>query len=144
MAFTYTFRHDYTRTFYRFTSEGARPVDKWVSFIKEDEDPDIYEVEMGDFDEHGNRLPLTLLTANNDPFRVLATVGAIIIDFLAKSPEAIVGFGGSDMHRLTVYHKRLAKIVKEGSNLTIRGIKLDNTDEDFKPDGVYKGYFVYC
>jgi hypothetical protein len=143
MAFTYTFHYDYTHTFYSFTSRGERPVSKWVSFIKEHEDPDIYELEMGDFDSNGNRLPLTLLTNNQDVFRVFATVKKIITDFLEHFPDAIVGFGGSDMQRLFIYHKRLAKIIKEGTAYVVRGIKLDNTDEDFDPHEHYKGYFVY-
>jgi hypothetical protein len=91
-----------THDTYEFLSEGPKgTVKKVVQY--QALSPGVYNLAFGDWDEEAQEISDDVRTNNADRDKVLATVAAIVIDFMAYHPGAILFAQGSTPARTRLY-----------------------------------------
>ncbi|HEY4151452.1 MAG TPA: hypothetical protein VGM41_21080 [Chitinophagaceae bacterium] len=112
-------RYEYSKkqTFkdYFFYSEGPKGrIKKAVRFVfYPAKGVPCYNVRFGDWDEENNCINDQSVTNNGDTEKVLATVGAVIMDFTAIFNEALVYATGSTQARTRRYQMGINKMWDE-------------------------------
>lgn len=92
---------------YEFTSVGRREIQKVIDFTLLD-DSDLYNLCLGDLMPDG-RIDDLVNTNNGDLVRIFATVIAATVDFLERTPWAVVYFTGSTENRTKLYGEILRR-----------------------------------
>jgi hypothetical protein len=112
---------------YEFHSVGPKgKIKKIVHYEKVNDDPVVYNLAFGDFNETTGKIDDAVQTNNDDRDMVLATVASTIIDFTAKNGNVYVYATGSTLSRTRLYQMGIAKILAE-------------IHQDFEIYGLYRG-----
>lgn len=126
---------------YFFESTGTRTVWKAVQFVQMH--GQVYNLGLADV-ENG-KLQFRELTANEDSWKVLTTVAAIVLQFTEFYPQASVLIRAADHKRLRVYNlifeRRMEQIETLFEVFGILDVKADNA-EPFVAGTFYEAFLI--
>jgi hypothetical protein len=130
---------------YFFVSEGPKgEISKAVEFTRDyefrinNEKIEVYNISFGDWNQSERGIDDFVITDNQDTEQVLATVAAIIIDFLNNYPKAIIIAKGSTLSRTRKYQMSINKYLKQIEPvIELFGQDKDNQFTPFKPSFNY-------
>jgi len=112
---------------YEFYSEGPKgKIKKVVHYQKINENPVVYNLAFGDFNEETNTINDIINTNNDDRDIVLATVASTIIDFTDHYGDVYIYATGSTLARTRLYQMGISRIYIDIQN-------------DFEVYGLLKG-----
>jgi hypothetical protein len=130
---------------YFFVSEGPKgQISKGVEFTRDYEFRVnnarvlVYNISFGDWNPGEKKIDDFVITDNKDTEQVLATVAAIIIDFLNSYPKAIIIAKGSTLSRTRKYQMSINKYLKQIEPvIELFGQDKDNHFTPFKSSSNY-------
>jgi hypothetical protein len=127
---------------YQFSSQGpSRIIPKVVLFNQIDRT--FYNLALLDELPDGT-FSDTVVSNNQDMERVLATVIAILRDFLRQATSQRVFFQGSTAARTRLYRMLIGTYAAEfGEEFVIAGVLPDGRQEAFQANREYAGFVVY-
>lgn len=98
--------------YYEFFSYGPNGnIKKVVEFYRlEEHIHEVYNLAFGDWDENNHCINDLASTNNGDRDKVLATVAATVVSFMADHPHSIIHAIGSTPSRTRLYQMGIAKI----------------------------------
>jgi hypothetical protein len=131
--------------YFEFVSIGPKgEITKVVQFILIDEERGIYNLGLGDKDQHTNEIIDNLASNNIDTDKILATVGEIGRQFLERKPDASVLFEGNSKSRNRLYCIGINKYLYDISKkFSIFGLKEQNFEwERFKESSDYIAFII--
>ena len=126
---------------YEFVSVGPKGrVKKVVRFSRIEDN--IFNLGFGDLDEESGEISDTIVTDNNDSWKVLATVASTIYDFYGEYPEAKIFVKGSTPARTRLYRMGITNNWNEiSTDFEIYGLKDDEWEVfEFRRD--YEAFFI--
>lgn len=128
---------------YYFNSVGQRGViNKVVRFERRSIDMPVYNLAFGDIDPITNK-PDDLVKSNNgDRDLIMATLGAIVLDFMKDNPDCIVRAEGSTFARTRLYQMAIASNLAEISLIFDVFGYVDGEWHRFIRGNNYKQFFV--
>ena len=130
--------------YYEFYSEGPRGrIRKIVRFMPlTGTGNDYYNLYLGDWLEAEDRFSDTVVSNNMDREKVLATVAAIVVDFTAAIPHAVIFAEGNTPSRNRLYQMGISanwQIISEYFDL--HGFK-DDKWERFQKNRNYEAFLL--
>ncbi|HEY9005887.1 DUF6934 family protein [Ohtaekwangia sp.] len=113
----YSFITERNHINYVFTSEGQNgKIRKAIVFILIDPKGKIYNLAFGDYNEETDQIDDLSISNNQDRDKILATVGAAVLDFSQKHPLATIIAIGSTASRTRLYRMGITKYLDEISD----------------------------
>lgn len=130
--------------FYVFYSEG--PKGRIRKVIEYSRLPGIkseaYNLSFGDWDEVRFKMNDKAVSNNADRDKVLATVGATVIDFIQSHPDAFVFAQGSTEARTRLYQMSINRLWNEiNTKFVVRGF-VNSKWEELKPGINYTAFLL--
>lgn len=127
---------------YDFKSvSDAKTISKIVRFT-ESRLPAVFNVALLDLMDDGTESDMNV-TNNDDMRTVLATVMRITDNFLAKFPQKIVAFTGSDDRRIRLYRIVISReLIAIKKRFKVIGELLGGEVEDFQPNQNYLHFYI--
>jgi hypothetical protein len=140
--YTYLKRESYKE--YSFYSEGPRGrVLKVVRFARLS--PKVtfcYNLSFGDWSERLQNIDDRSITNNGDTEKVLATVAAIVIDFIAIFPQALIHAMGGNPARTRRYQMGINKMLEEIEEIFYVYGRIDDQWESFRKNINYAAFMI--
>jgi hypothetical protein len=139
----YIFSSEDTYLIYKFESAGPRgSVTKIVEYTKVEE-PNVYNLGFGDYDERTDSFDDFAVTDNLDTRKVLATVASTIFTFSAKYPNAVIIATGSTPPRTRLYQILIALNLSEiQRHFSIFGYTDNREWQKFRKGVNYKSFLL--
>jgi hypothetical protein len=108
---TYAFTQRRKSYYYEFYSEGPNGrIQKVVEFYHLDTvEAKIYNLSFGDWQDQTSRINDLSVSNNNGRDKILATVAAIIVEFLKEHPDAVIFAEGSTLSRTRLYQVSISR-----------------------------------
>ena len=137
----YPVRHDSSFTQFRFQSKGRHGiVEKAINFS-----PItglIYNLALLDFDPITQDYSDKTVTDNGDMPEILATVMAVMMEFLDQYPERMIYFTGSSDTRTRLYQIAITKVLNVNeSKVTVLGY-LHEEWVAFEPNKAFESFLI--
>lgn len=127
---------------FEFDSTGPRGALRKLIQFTPTEVEEVDNLAFGDLDQVTGELVDTVVSANHDPEKVLATVAAAVLVFLDQQPEAWVFATGSSTARTRLYRMGLNRYQPLiAAYLEVYGVR-DGDLLPFEPGGVYEAFLV--
>ena len=101
-----------------------------------------FNLAFGDWDEDQQKLDDLSVTNNNDREKVLATVAAVVLEFLNNFPDMTVYAEGSTPSRTRLYQIGIASQYEEISSLLYVYGFVNGQWEEFRKDYNYEAFLV--
>jgi len=99
---------------YVFFSEGSKGrIKKVVRFKQLDENPDVYNLALGDEQEDTGELDVWVITNNGDRDKVLATVAKAVVEFSNHYGNHYIFIKGSNSVRTRLYQIGISIFMEE-------------------------------
>jgi len=140
--YTYFKRESYKE--YSFYSEGPRGrVLKVVRFARLSHKVAFgYNLSFGDWSERLQNIDDRSITNNGDTGKVLATVAAIVVDFVTIFPQAVIYARGSNMARTRRYQMGINKMLKEIEEIFYINGRIGEQWEPFRKNNNYEAFLI--
>ncbi len=141
---TYDFDKHANGFYYEFHSEGPNGmIKKVVEYYRYTElDGEIYNLAFGDWNETDQVINDLSISNNEDRDKILATVAATVIAFMALHPNAVIIATGSTMSRTRLYQMGIMKLWHEIDELfEILGY-INEEWQPFKKGVNYKSFLL--
>jgi hypothetical protein len=126
---------------YTFTSVGKKGIILKVVIFTEIS-PNLYNLGFGDYDFKNESIDDEIESKNGDMEKILATVIAIVGDFLTINSTSTIFLTGSTPIRTRLYQIAISKYFEEFSNFyQIKG-SIDGNSEKFQKDKNYESFLI--
>jgi hypothetical protein len=128
---------------YEFISLGPKGgVKKIVTLLRVSDNPLVYNLSLGDFNEVTGKVVVDTVTNNLDLDRILKTIAAIVFDFTSRFPEAMVVVEGSTDSRKRLYQRNISNFLTSiHQDFIVYGF-LDGKWEFFLKNKTYQAILV--
>jgi hypothetical protein len=141
----YEYKIDQQHLDYEFFSDGIKgKIRKVVRFtLGHSNGIPFYTLGFGDWNEEMNAIDDFAITNNADVEKVLATVGAIVVDFTTRFPDAVIYAEGSTPSRTRRYQMGINKAWNEIHDAyDIYGVKMNEIIEPFAKNVNYEAFWL--
>ncbi|REA61338.1 hypothetical protein DSL64_12905 [Dyadobacter luteus] len=136
----YEFILNEENTHFKFQSVGKRGVfDKAIAFTLIGDN--IYNLALLDFDPIAQNYTDQNVTDNGDMPEVLATVMAIIQDYLNQHPERKVYLVGNSRSRTRLYQIAISKVIDQMSDIAVLGYYNSGWIQ-FEPNMLFESFLI--